>query len=96
MVDKEKVSRAISFYGTTTESIVAMEELSELIQCISKGLRGAGSPDHLAEEIADTMIMLESVQQMYDIPQDRVQAWIDTKQNRTAIQIARGAYERLL
>ncbi len=37
---------------------MAMEEMSELIQALSKSIRGKENVDNIAEEIADVEIML--------------------------------------
>ena len=39
---KETLIKAISTYGVTMQKTVAMEEMAELIQAISKDLRGDG------------------------------------------------------
>lgn len=59
---------SIEKYGKETQSIVCMEECSELIQAISKCLRGKpDATDNLAEEMADVTICLHLLQEMYDI-----------------------------
>lgn len=47
------------------QKIVAMEELAELIQAISKDLRGYPNQDNIAEEMADVYIMLHQLEIMY-------------------------------
>lgn len=50
---------SIEKYGKETQSIVCMEECSELIQAVSKRLRGKpDATDNLAEEMADVIICL--------------------------------------
>ena len=44
----------------------AMEEMGELIQEISKDLRGKGNVQKMAEEIADVQIMLDQLMIMHD------------------------------
>lgn len=53
---------AIYSYGESTQMIVAMEECSELIQAISKKIRGRET--NVEEEIADVEIMLEQLKLM--------------------------------
>lgn len=81
-IDKKIVRETIEHYGKELQSIVAMEECSELIQSVSKELRGISDKDHLAEEIADVYICLELLKQMYEITDDDIQEWIDVKQKR--------------
>ena len=54
-------------YGEAHQLVVATEELSECIKEICKFGRGIGNAGHLAEEVADSMIMLEQVIQIFGI-----------------------------
>lgn len=60
------LKKAIDTYSPLMQSVVAMEEMGELIQQISKELRGKGDIDHLAEEIADVQIMLDQLCMIYE------------------------------
>lgn len=56
--------KAIENYGEAIQKVVAIEELGELTQAITKSLRG---DDHnVEEEIADVYIMLHQLMLMYD------------------------------
>ena len=68
--------KAVEKFGIDIQQIVAMEELGELIQAISKIARWECNQledvetlsdyiDNLAEEIADVEIMLEQLKQCY-------------------------------
>ena len=46
-VDKSIVSKSIKHYGEGMQSVVCMEELSELSQAISKEIRGVGDRSDL-------------------------------------------------
>jgi NTP pyrophosphatase (non-canonical NTP hydrolase) len=71
---------SIRKYGKETQSIVCMEECSELIQAISKRLRGKpDATDNLAEEMADVTICLHLLQEMYGITDKQVDTWIARK-----------------
>lgn len=63
----ETLCAAIAVFGREMQQIVAMEELGELIQEISKQLRGKGEPEHMAEEIADVRIMLDQLVIMHNL-----------------------------
>lgn len=59
---------SIGHYGMEMQSIVCMEECSELIQAVSKCLRGnPGATDNLTEEMADVVICLNLLKEMYGI-----------------------------
>lgn len=79
----ETWDEAIGINGVSIQSVVCMEELSELIQAISKRLRGElDLDDNLAEEMADVTISLYQLQRMYDIKDEDIHAWIDRKTER--------------
>ena len=66
--DRAKVyAKALVMFGTGSQLIVALEELSEAQKEICKALRGKCNPEHLAEEVADATIMLEQVRQIFGI-----------------------------
>ena len=72
---------ALATFGTGMQLIVALEELSEAQKEICKSLRGKVNPEHLAEEVADAIIMLEQVRQMFGI-NDAVCKVMDEKVTR--------------
>ena len=82
--DKQVVWReSIRKYGKTMQSIVCMEECSELIQAISKCLRGKpDATDNLAEEMADVTICLYLLKEMYGITDEQLEEWIARKTSR--------------
>lgn len=74
---------SIEKYGKETQSIVCMEECSELIQAVSKCLRGKPDvTDNLAEEMADVTICLYLLQEMYGITDEQLEEWIARKTSR--------------
>lgn len=60
--------------------IVAMEELSELTQAISKYLRG--KKHNIAEEIADVEIVIDKVKKYCDIKEEDIVDWKKKKIKR--------------
>ena len=86
-MDKELVKKIIHKHGTVTQSMIAMEECSELIQAISKCLRSEDlipteTREHLIEEMADVMICLEQLMIMYSITDEELISWIERKELR--------------
>lgn len=77
----ETLKTAIDKYGHVMQSIVAMEEMGELIQEISKDLRGKGNVRKMSEEIADVEIMLDQLKVMHGCWDD-VSEWRYHKVNR--------------
>ena len=61
--------KAYKHWGSSAQKLVAIEELSELINELAKNLTGKdkrGLPG-LIDEIADSKIMIEQLEQMYEI-----------------------------
>lgn len=74
---------SVERFGRATQSVVCMEECAELIQAVSKRLRGKPDPDdNLAEEMADVVICLHLLQDMYGVTDERLESWIDRKTKR--------------
>lgn len=64
--------------GQQLQAIVAIEEMSEIIKEITKALRGKLRREQLAEEVADAVIMLEQIGNMFNI-NDSISSWMDYK-----------------
>lgn len=82
IIDSNVVQNSIKHYGSDLQTTVCMEECSELIQAISKMKRGKGSRDNLIEEMADVMICMEILKQVYGISDNEIQNYVCQKQNR--------------
>ena len=81
-IDKDVIRKNIQHYGIENQSTVCMEECAELIQAISKYKRGNQNKENLKEEIADVLICIEMLKQMYGIPSSDIDRWIGKKQKR--------------
>ena len=71
-------TNAYIHFGEKNQLVVAIEELSECQKEICKVLRSKGDLEHLAEEIADAMIMLEQMQMYFGL-EDKVNEYVDAK-----------------
>lgn len=78
------IAESIQHYGKNNQSTVCMEECAELIQAISKAKRGKINRDNMIEEIADVLICIEMLKQMYMISDEKINKWIEKKQAREA------------
>lgn len=78
----EKLELIACYHGKEGQSIVAIEELSELQKELCKMLRGIGNPEHLAEEIADVEIMLCQIKELYALDPTLINAHILLKTQR--------------
>ena len=87
-MSKELLNKAIDTYGIEEQLLQTVEECAELIQAINKWRRSKDresikdSVEHLAEEAADVIIMLEQIKIMVGEP--KVNWWIEFKLQRLA------------
>lgn len=81
-------------YGIQNQSLVAMEELSELQKAVSKLVRYPeertkpfdfkGLRNNLIEEMADVLICMDQLKEYYNINHAEIQSIIASKQARQA------------
>lgn len=86
-IDESVIARSVDHYGEEIQATVCMEECAELIQAISKMIRrndelSEEDYDHLEEEVADVLICIETLKQIYSIPDLNIEEWIERKQKR--------------
>lgn len=79
--DQEIYLAALNKWGALMQTVVAIEELSELQKELCKALRGMQHNNHIAEEIADVAIMLEQMTMLYHV-RDAVESWRKEKLER--------------
>ena len=83
--DKQRdnsIKRSIQNCHWKTKCTVAMEELAELQQEVSKKIRGSGDKIGLLEEMADVYICLEFLKSIFNIHESDVFRAIDVKLER--------------
>lgn len=78
----EIMRSAIRKNGKAMQTVVAIEEMSELQKELSKFIRGKGNRDNLIEEVADVLVMITQIQIMYYIQDDEVERIMHLKLNR--------------
>lgn len=91
-IDEDVMYGTCDLHSAEVKKTIAMEECSELIQAISKCHRdeilksnlGITHEHHVneTEEIADVLLIIESIMYLDMIAPDEVQTWIDYKQKR--------------
>lgn len=90
-VQQTESCRAIAnFYGLDSQSLIAIEEMSELTKELCKDQRGYDRNKDIIEELADVSIMIEQLIALYDCEKE-VSDMIDYKVNR---QLRRMEHER--
>lgn len=92
--DKQIIKETLDRYGIERQSLVAMEELSELQKAISKLVRNPeektkplefkGLRHNLIEEMADALICMDQLIEFYKLDRYDIQSVIDSKQKRQA------------
>ena len=78
----ETMKDAIRKNGKAMQTVVAIEEMSELQKELSKFIRGKGNRENLIEEVADVLVMITQIQLMYALPDDEVERIMRLKLNR--------------
>lgn len=86
MKKEELTKQALEILGDKA-MVIAMEELAELQQAISKAVRGKMRYDNMCEEMADVLIIMDWVREKYGIPELEVESWKKYKQTRIAKRI---------
>ena len=79
--EKTVFQTAIEQYGTFAQTLMLLEEMSELQKEICKSWRGKDNREQIAEEIADVEIMLAQVKMIYDVAED-AEKWRNAKVKR--------------
>ena len=92
--NKKIIDETMDRYGIERQSLVAMEELSELQKAISKLVRNPeertkplefkGLKNNLIEEMADVLICMDQLIEFYNVQHCDVQDIIQAKQERQA------------
>ena len=98
-VDIPRQGKVLAHYGHDAQSMVHMEECAELIQAVSKmrrvrqAIQDGQKPnddeayENLVEEMADVLICLEQLQEMYEIPDHTIQGMIEKKCLRQEVRM---------
>ena len=76
------IRQVIDIKGHKHQTIVAIEELSELQKELCKALRGRDNHAEILEETADVMICLLQIREMYNIKEEELQNEINEKLRR--------------
>ena len=88
---RKYVEKLIEKNGIERQSIVAMEECSELQKAISKALRyeqgdrfvADNQRENLIEEIADVLICIDQLKFMFSVEQSEIEEMKELKEKRT-------------
>ena len=84
---QEYTQEMIDTLGKETTLVIAMEELAELQQQVSKLYRGKGNLENLTEEIADVCICIDLIMKVSGITEEQLESWINKKMERNHLRI---------
>lgn len=97
MHHRKVMKKSIEKNGKVKQSVIAMEECSELIKAISKMIRYSSDEDSvcmykedLIEEMADVYIILDELKMMYDVLEFDIEQMIKQKIDREEGRICDG------
>ena len=95
-IDIPEQMKVISRYGINAQAMVHMEEAAELIQAASKMRRAFCGEDmearknarsNLVEEMADVLICMKQMQEIYCVSDDEIQNMVYTKCKRQVLRL---------
>ena len=79
---KEEIRKSSEDLGVKNRLVIAMEEAAEFSQAVAKMYRGKPDRMNLIEEMADMMICVESLKQIYHISDKEINKAINLKFDR--------------
>lgn len=82
-MNKEELYKELLNKYENLQMVVAIEEMAELIQEITKSLRGKVDTSHLLEEYVDVVIMLEQVKIYFGLNDEKIEKVKNEKLKRT-------------
>lgn len=84
---KEDLLKIIEHYGLTSQLKKLSEETYELQEAILLDVGDTKSYDHIVEELADVYVILEQLEEYFEINQDKLIAMQSYKIRRTLERI---------
>lgn len=97
MIDRNDIKKLIEAHGTEETLDICFEECGELAQAISKIKRAYRSRERIAEselnlisEMADVLIIMEMLKEIYVISDGVVEAAVRVKMKRNLERIEKG------
>lgn len=84
---KEQLHQIINHYGYNHQKDKLFEEMAELQKEVCKEKDGKGDKQHIAEELADVYVMLQQLQLMYGISDEKIELEVQKKIERTLDRI---------
>lgn len=92
--NKDLYLEAIKQYGVRNQQIQVLEELSELMQSITKSCRGYDNRENVIEEMVDVHIMLQQLKCIYKVTDEELANLERFKIERLRIKLKKGGKVR--
>lgn len=83
----EILKKAVKTFGHTLQIYVATEEMGELIQALSKDLRGKGNHLNILEEVVDVQLMLDQLKIIYGFEPITIESMTNRKLEKLAYRL---------
>ena len=80
---KEQLQEIVNHYGADHQKDKLFEEMAELQKEVCKEKDSKGDISHIAEELADVYVMLQQMQLIYGITDEKVEMEAQKKIERT-------------
>lgn len=87
---KEDLLKIINHYGVSKQLKKLSEEIFELQEAILTDVGDNESYDHIVEEIADVYVVMEQLEEYFEVNQDKLIAMESYKIRRTLERIKNG------
>ena len=84
---KEQLQEIVNHYGADHQKDKLFEEMAELQKEVCKEKDGKGDIQHIAEELSDVYVMLQQLQIIYGITDEKVELEVQKKIERTLDRI---------
>ena len=81
-LQKSVIENALDKWGSMSELVVTIEELSELQKEVTKQIRNEGKMENLVEEMADVYIVMEYLKLIFAINDEDIKTEIAFKIDR--------------
>ena len=105
LIDDKHQLNVLDYYGIEHQSLIAMEELSELQKAISKAARYVdvymidrssenSNLRDMAEEIADVLICIRQMELYYGLPDDLISYFVHKKVERNKARLEVNIHDR--
>lgn len=88
-LQKSVIEKALEKWGSMSELVVTLEELSELQKEVTKQIRNDGKIENLVEEMSDVYIVMEYLKMIFAVSDEDIKKEIGVKLNRLSDRLGK-------